>query len=404
MTKIRFENRDGIELAGNLELPPGGVWQATALFAHCFTCTRNIKAARNITRSLARAGFAVLRFDFTGLGESEGDFSNTTFSSNLDDLEDAAGWIADHLDAPQLLVGHSLGGAAILAAAERLDSVRAVATLAAPANATHVLKQLGSNLETIESEGSAKVQLAGRPFRIRKDFVEDARSHDFEERLRKLRRALLVMHSPIDKTVSIENAQKIFAAALHPKSFVSLDDADHLLSNEQDSNYAGTVIATWARRFLDLRQSDEIKGVRVTGRTSDKFLNRVQAGRHELLADEPADHGGNDLGPDPYRYLAAALGSCTVMTLNMYARHKGLNAERVACEVTHDRIHADDCEDCEKSSRKVDRLTRVITIEGDLSTDERKRMLEIADRCPVHRTLENEILVESRLASNGLQT
>ncbi|MFU8876676.1 MAG: alpha/beta fold hydrolase [Wenzhouxiangellaceae bacterium] len=398
MTKIRFSNRDGIELTGNLEYPPGGAWQATALFAHCFTCTRNIKAARNITRALARAGFAVLRFDFTGLGESEGDFADTTFSSNLDDLEDAAGWMAEHLQAPQLLVGHSLGGAAVLAVAERLESVRAVATLAAPASAAHVLDQFGADLETIESEGSAEVQLAGRPFRIRKDFVEDARKHDFEDRLRKLRRALLVMHSPTDKTVSIENAQKIFAAALHPKSFVSLDDADHLLSSERDSDYAGAVIAAWARRFLELREGDEITGVRVSGRTRDKFLNRVQAGRHELLADEPADHGGDDLGPDPYQYLAAALGSCTVMTLNMYARHKGLEVERVSCEVSHDRIHAEDCEDCEKSSGKVDRLTRVIEIEGGLSEDERRRMLEIADRCPVHRTLENEIRVESRLA------
>ncbi|MEX2497636.1 MAG: alpha/beta fold hydrolase [Wenzhouxiangellaceae bacterium] len=398
MSRIRFTNRSGLELTGNIELPAGGDWQATALFAHCFTCTRNIKAARNITRALAEEGFAVLRFDFTGLGESDGDFSDTSFSSNLDDLEDAAAWMAKELDAPQLLVGHSLGGAAVLAAAERLDSVRAVATLAAPASADHILEQFGDDLEAIESEGSAEVQLAGRPFRIRKDFVDDARSHSIEDRLKKLKRALLILHSPIDKTVGIENAQQIFAAALHPKSFVSLDQADHLLSDEADSRYAGAVISVWASRFLELQRPAPVEDVQVAGRTGDKFLCRVQAGRHSLLADEPAENGGDDLGPDPYKYLAGALGTCTVMTLNMYARHKKLAVERVTCEVTHERVHAEDCADCEKTNGKIDRLTRVIGIEGDLDEDQRSRMLEIADRCPVHRTLENEIRVESRLA------
>lgn len=398
MGKIRFTNRAGLELTGNLELPPGGVWQATALFAHCFTCSRNIKAARNVTRALAGAGFAVLRFDFTGLGESEGEFADTSFSSNLDDLEDAAGWLAEHLDAPQLLVGHSLGGAAVLAVAERLDSVRALATLAAPFDPGHVLEQFGDGLETIEREGSAEVQLAGRPFRIRKDFVDDARTHSLDDRLRKLRRALLVLHSPIDDIVGIDNAQRIFTAALHPKSFVSLDQADHLLSSEADSHYAGTIIAAWARRFLQLEAAEASPGARVTGRTEDGFVCRVQAGPHLLIADEPARAGGDDLGPDPYRYLAAALGSCTVMTLNMYARHKGLTVERVRCEVTHDRVHAEDCSDCERKSGRIDRLTRTISIEGALDDDQRRRMLEIADRCPVHRTLENEIRIETRAA------
>jgi putative redox protein len=397
MSRILFNNRTGLELAGTLELPPGGIWQATAIFAHCFTCTRNIKAARNITRALAEAGFAVLRFDFTGLGESEGDFADTTFSSNLDDLEDAAAWMDEHYAAPQLLVGHSLGGAAVLAVAERLESVRAVATLAAPADPDHVLQQLGNNLDEIERNGSAEVQLAGRPFRIRNDFIADARNHSLESRLHKLRRALLTMHAPKDRTVSIDNAQRIFAAALHPKSFVSLDDADHLLSREADSRYAGQVIAVWASRFLQFGVPEPSAGARVTGRTQDKFLCRVQAGPHAMLADEPADHGGDDLGPDPYRFLAASLGSCTVMTLNLYARHKGLSVDRVSCDVIHDRIHVEDCEGCEKTGGKVDRLIRTITIEGGLDDAQRERMLEIADRCPVHRTLENEIRVETRL-------
>lgn len=398
MAAIRFSNRAGQGLAGTLELPPGGVWQATAIFAHCFTCSRNIKAARNITRALADAGFAVLRFDFTGLGESEGDFADTSFSSNLDDLEDAAGWMAEQYAAPQLLVGHSLGGAAILAVVERLDSVRAVATLGAPADPAHVLKQLGSNLDNIERDGSAEVSLAGRPFRIRQDFVEDARNHPLEVRLRKLRRALLVMHAPQDTTVSIDNAQRIFAAALHPKSFVSLDGADHLLSDEIDSRYAGTVIATWASHFVQFDPPEPVAGVRVTGRTTDAFVCRVHAGSHVMVADEPKGNGGNDLGPDPYQFLAAALGSCTVMTLNMYARRKGLQVDRVQCEVTHDRVHADDCKDCERSAVKIDRLTRTLIIEGALDEAQRTRMLEIADRCPVHRSLENKIRIESRLA------
>jgi fermentation-respiration switch protein FrsA (DUF1100 family) len=255
MTKILFHNRAGLELVGNLELPPGGDWQAAAVFAHCFTCSRNIKAARNITRALAEAGYAVLRFDFTGLGESEGDFADTTFSSNLDDLEDAAGWVSEHYAAAQLLVGHSLGGAAVLAMVERLDSVRAVATIAAPADPEHVLKQLGNKLDDIERDGSAEVRLAGRPFRIRQDFVEDARKHSLAPRLRKLRRALLVMHSPSDKTVTIDNAERIFAAALHPKSFVSLDEADHLLAEDADSRYAGDLIAAWASRFIQTDSS-----------------------------------------------------------------------------------------------------------------------------------------------------
>mgnify|MGYP001037788198 CR=1 FL=1 len=398
MEKIHFENRDGATLAGTLELPPGGDWRATAVFAHCFTCSRNIRAAREITRALARAGFAVLRFDFTGLGESEGDFADTSFSSNLDDLEDAARWLGEHYAAPQLLVGHSLGGTAALAVAGRLESVRAVATLGAPAGPDHVLKQFGTGLEQIEREGSAEVELAGRSFRVRRDFIEDARSHPLPERLAQLRRALLVLHSPVDTVVAVDQAQQIFVAAKHPKSFVSLDDADHLLSKAADAAYAGGVIAAWAARFLELAAPEPAPGARVSGLTADQFLCSVQAGPHALVADEPADKGGADQGPDPYQFLAAALGSCTVMTLNMYARHKKLPVRRVRCTVSHRRVHAEDCADCEKTDGHVHELSRVISIEGPLDDAQRKRMLRIADRCPVHRTLEGEIRIRSQLA------
>lgn len=401
MTRIRFQARLGNQLTGRLEMPPGGLWRATAVFAHCFTCSKDIRAARSITRALSQAGYAVLRFDFTGLGESEGDFADTSFSSNLDDLEDASNWLTEHYQAPQLLLGHSLGGTAVLAVAERLDSVRAVATIGAPSSPEHVLKQFGDNLETIEEQGSAEVELAGRSFRIRRDFIEDARNHDLATRLRKLRRALLIMHAPHDRVVNINNAEQIYQAALHPKSFVSLDDADHLLSNPADAEYAARVISAWAARFLDSRPAEPRNGVCITGRTDQGFLCHVQAGEHTLLADEPGDKGGTEQGPDPYDYLAASLGSCTVMTLNMYARHKKLPMERVICEVQHSKVHAEDCADCESGSGKVDQLHRVIRIEGDIDEEQKKRLLEIADRCPVHRSLHKEIRILTSNADDG---
>lgn len=398
MSRIQFINRDGVTLTGTLEMPPGGEFRATAVFAHCFTCGRDVRAAREITRALADADIAVLRFDFTGLGESEGDFADTTFSSNLDDLEDAAAYLAGELEAPQLLVGHSLGGAAVLAVAERLESVHAIATVAAPASPTNVLKHFDEHLDDIAEHGSAEVDLAGRPFRIRRDFVEDARSHDMEERLAGLKRALLVLHSPVDRTVSVEHAQRIFAAAKHPKSFVSLDHADHLLSRTEDAVYAARVIAAWAGRFLEIDQPEDVDGIVVRGRTADGFLCRLQTGRHPIIADEPAASGGDDAGPDPYQYLASALGACTVMTLNMYARHKDWPVERVSCRVRHRKVHAEDCEGCETTKGKIDELEREIAIEGELDADQRERLLEIADRCPVHRTLESEVRVSSKLS------
>lgn len=397
MPSIEFQSRNGLALKGTIELPPGGIWRATAIFAHCFTCGSQVRAARTITAALAGAGFAVLRFDFTGLGESEGEFADTNFSSNLDDLEEAAAWLGEHYAAPQLLVGHSLGGSAALAVSERLDNVRAIATIGAPASPEHVLKQFGQDLERIEENGSAEVDLAGRPFRIRKDFIDDARNHDLTDRLHRLRCALLVMHAPHDRTVGIDNAEQIYTGALHPKSFISLDDADHLLSRRADAQYAAQVVSAWAARFLEPETTPAPEGARVTGRTDDGFLCRVQAGPHEMVADEPRDNGGTDSGPDPYGLLASSLGACTVMTINMYARHKQLPVKRVTCEVSHRKIHAQDCGECETESGKVDELVRHITIEGNLTEEQRQRMLQIAGRCPVHQTLKNEIRMHDEL-------
>jgi len=407
MTHIQFKNHEGLTLTGDLEMPENNQPRAFALFAHCFSCTRKIRAAVHITRAMAAQGIAVLRFDFTGLGQSEGDFADSSFSANVDDLLAAADWIAKEHQPVQILVGHSLGGTAVLAAAPQIASCRAVACINAPAEPKHVLHHLHNDLDNIKQTGSAVVNLGGRPFRIRQDFVDDVRNQDISQRLHDLKRALLVLHAPLDQTVDVQNAQNIFAAALHPKSFVSLDKADHLLSNPSDSKYAGVLIAHWASRYLDPVESNNTEpvttdeavsdGVTVIGRTKDGFACRVQSGRHQWISDEPSSMGGLDTGPDPYAHLCAALASCTVMTLNMYAKHKKLAVEQVSVNVKHDRIHAKDCADCERTDGKIDRLHRQITILGKLTTEQRQRMLEIADRCPVHRTLENEIKVDSRL-------
>jgi putative redox protein len=401
--RLVFENARGQALAAIMHKPDAGAIQACALFAHCFTCTKNVRAAVNIAEALVREGIGVLRFDFTGLGQSEGEFAETHFSSNVQDLVDAAAFMRREYEAPAILVGHSLGGTAALAAAHLIDSVVAVATIGAPADAAHVLGLLGGDLDTIESEGEAEVRLAGRSFRIRSDFVEDVRSQSVRDGIRSLRRALLVLHSPVDEIVPIEEAANIYRSALHPKSFVSLEDADHLLTRQRDSAYVGRVLAAWASRYLPAPYEEpaaagfEPGTVTVAGRKEDIFLCSVNAAGHALLADEPEALGGENLGPGPYDFLAAALGSCTVMTLNMYARHKKLPVERVEVAVRHDRIHARDCEECETETGHLDRLVREISVRGAVDRAQRERMLEIADRCPVHRTLEGEIRVETRL-------
>ncbi|MCC7136478.1 MAG: OsmC family protein [Nitrosomonas sp.] len=405
MSIIKFTNRQGWELAGNLDLPVSGPPRAFALFAHCFSCTRHIRAAFYISRAMAAQGIAVLRFDFTGLGESEGDFANSGFSANIDDLLSAADWLAKNYRAPELLVGHSLGGTAVLAAAMQLESCRAVVSINAPAEAKHVLHHMQEELTMIERDGSALVNLGGRSFRITREFVEDIRNQQILPHLASMEPALLVMHTPIDDVVSIDDAQTIFTAARHPKSFISLDRADHLLSNTRDAQYAGQVIVSWAGLYLDDTDSadvpdegvEEIEGAIVNGRLADGFTCRVRAGRHHWIADEPETMKGQDLGPDPYAHLCAALASCTVMTLNLYARHKALPVTEIEAHVRHHRIHAKDCEDCDGTEGMVDQLDRTIRITGDLDDKQRQRMLEIANRCPVHQTLTGKMRVISTL-------
>jgi uncharacterized OsmC-like protein/alpha-beta hydrolase superfamily lysophospholipase len=397
--KVKFESSGGATLSGVLHRPDVGSPKAFALFAHCFTCTKNIKAAVNIAEALCGEGIAVLRFDFTGLGESEGDFADTHFSSNVEDLVNAAGFLKNEYQAPEILVGHSLGGTAILAAAQQIASAVAVATIAAPADAAHVLHLLDDDLETIEQQGEANVKLAGRPFCIRKDFVDDVRSQSVRDGIRGLRKALLVMHSPIDELVPVEEAARIYSSAMHPKSFISLDDADHLLTNEKDSHYAGHVLAAWASRFIHDEDHDlELASYRpghvvATGKSEDIFQVAINANGHPSRADEPELYGGTDHGPSPYDLLSAALASCTVMTLNMYARHKKLDLESVQVDVSHGKIHAEDCMECESESGKIDRFECTIHLQGDLTGKQRERLMQIADLCPVHKTLHSEVSI-----------
>ncbi|MBT8107352.1 MAG: bifunctional alpha/beta hydrolase/OsmC family protein [Gammaproteobacteria bacterium] len=398
---VSFPSADEQSLSGILDRPLGEP-VAYALFAHCFTCSKNLKAAANISRSMTAAGIAVLRFDFTGLGQSEGAFEDTSFSSNVADLLAASAWLEQEHRAPDILFGHSLGGTAILQAAGEIPSAVAVATIGSPADPAHVAHLLAGSEDDLLERGEAEVQLGGRPFRMKRQFLDDLTKHDLPAAVGRLRKALLVMHAPLDDIVEVDNASRLFAAAKHPKSFVSLDRADHLLSHEDDSSYAGHVLAAWATRYLPASEDEDPLSAEpgeVYARTTiDSFATDVRAGHHSFVADEPLAVGGTDTGPTPYDLLAAALATCTSMTLKMYARHKKLDLRSATVRVTHGRIHAEDCEDCSRHEGMIHQFRRELRLVGDLDDEQRQRMLEIADRCPVHKTLHDEIKIRSQLA------
>ena len=404
---VTFPNAAGETLSARLEMPLDGDPTACAVFAHCFTCSKNFKATVAISRALAQARIAVLRFDFTGLGESEGEFEDTSFSTSVDDLVAAATWLEHNHQAPQLLVGHSLGGAASIHAAARIPSVRAVATINAPSEPSHVLKLLEHAIPEIEERGEARVQLSGRSFRVKKQFLDDLEATRMQDAVRAMRAALLIFHAPEDQTVGIDNAARLYTAAHHPKSFVSLDDADHLLSDEEDARYVGEVLAVWVRRYLDHGQRTHqtmeqvMADNRVVARTAEGYRTMILASGHALIADEPVAVGGTELGPTPYDLLAAALGACTAMTLQMYARRKGWPLDEAIVRLRHSKVHAVDEERCENEEAKMDHLDRRLELVGDLTDDQRDRLLEIANKCPVHRTLEAGVVVKTEFESSA---
>jgi putative redox protein len=393
--RFEFPNAKGEKLSALLDLPIGKP-TAFALIAHCFTCGKDNLAAKRIAERLAINGIAVLRFDFTGLGNSEGEFANTHFSSNVDDLVAAADHLRKAHGPPAILIGHSLGGSAVLAAAHRIPEARAVVTIAAPSDPSHVTGLFKEKVEAIREQGEVEVALAGRPFRIKREFLDDVAERKLDECLATLHKALLVFHSPTDDTVGIGNATYIFTHAKHPKSFVSLAGADHLLSKRGDAVYVANVIAAWAERYLDqpeiMSEAEAELGIVLVREThGGKFQQEILGGPHRFLADEPVKVGGLDSGPGPYDLLLAGLGACTSMTLRLYADLKKLPLTRVSVRLSHNKIHAEDCEKCETVEGMVDHIDRAITLEGELDAEQRQRLMEIADKCPVHRTLESEI-------------
>ncbi|WGK64303.1 bifunctional alpha/beta hydrolase/OsmC family protein [Croceiramulus getboli] len=401
-TPLTFKNAQGQQLSGKLELPLDGRAHNFALFAHCFTCTKNLAAVRNISRSLTDRGFAVLRFDFTGLGDSEGAFEDTTFSHNVADLVAASRYLEQEYKAPTLLIGHSLGGAAVIFAAEQLEAVEAIATIGAPASAAHVQHLFEEDIPTIQQQGEAVVQLGGRDFKIKKEFVDDLTNKSAAGVLGSLRKSLLILHAPQDRIVAIKNAEALYLGAHHPKSFVTLDGADHLLSKKEDSAYVGQIIASWASRYLDTSWKDELVSSPnhdvVAQLDGDQgFTTAMKLGKHFMLADEPKSVGGNERGPTPYELVSAGLSACTAMTIQMYARRKNWTIEQVEVHTRYDKDHAQDCERCENDSAKIDTFYREIKIKSDLDEKQIQRVLEIADKCPVHRTLESTTQVITTL-------
>jgi len=403
--KLEFENDAGEILAGLLETPPENIGAARyAIFAHCFTCGKDIAAASRISRALAARGIAVLRFDFTGLGSSDGDFANSNFSSNVQDLIAAAAKLKADYAAPQLLIGHSLGGAAVLAAAQQIESIRAVATIGSPATAKHVEHLFEDDVNLIEEQGEASINIGGRQFLIKKQMLDDINHYNSTTAIKNLNAALIVFHSPIDNIVSIDQAAEIYQAARHPKSFISLDDADHLLSKAKDANYVGITLAAWAGRYLEIDEPDDatrtgelpalVAGEVLVTELDKKFLRGMFSDSHRLLADEPEKYGGTNLGPTPYDLLLMSLGACTSMTLRMYANRKKMAVEDIEVKLVHERVHAEDCVECNDN---IERITRSISFKGDLSDEQKASLMAIADKCPVHRTLENNPQIVSEL-------
>ena len=390
--RVQFAGSNGDTLAARLDIPPGSV-RSYAIFAHCFTCSKDLFASQRIASELAMRGIAVLRFDFTGLGASGGEFANSNFSSNVEDLLCASAYLASHFGPAEILIGHSLGGAAVLVSAANLPHVKAVAIVGAPADAEHVTSSFRVHVPEIETKGQAVVELAGRQFTIRRQFLDDVRGQNLKKAVTRLHKPLLILHAPADEIVGIENARAIYDAAKHPKSFVALDGADHLLTRREDAIFVAQIVSAWCSRYIpslrDGRESADVDGVRVSATGEGRFQQVVEAGRHRLFADEPESYGGLDSGPSPYDFLALGLGACTSMTVRLYAERQGWHLPPFTVDTRHAKVHAMDCASCaEGGGGKIDQFARSITFERDLDEATKAKVLEIAAKCPVHRTLE----------------
>ena len=400
--RLEIENRKGLKLQAYLELPANQKPNQFAIFAHCFSCNSNFNAVKNISRSLSNHGFGVLRFDFTGLGRSEGEFSESHFSANVEDLLDVSTFLEKNYKAPSLLVGHSLGGAAVIVAASKLENIKAVATVGAPATVGHVTHLFSHGINDIPVKGDVEVKIGGRPFKINQEFVNDFGKTDLPKIIKDLRKPILVMHAPFDKVVGIENAHEIYHNAIHPKSFVSLDDADHLLSKPKDSIYVGNMIGTWVERYFKPEENNMIstEGEQLVGHLNlleDNFTTSIQTKKHSFIADEPASVGGDDFGPSPYDFLSAGLAACTVMTLKMYAERKKWDLQEVFVYITYSKKHSDDLNiDVEKPTR-FDHLNKKLKFVGNLDEKQIKRLKEIAAKCPVHKTLQSKIIIDTEI-------
>lgn len=401
-TKLKIENKNGQALQAHLELPANQKPNYYAIFAHCFTCSSTLSAVKNISRALTTHGFGVLRFDFTGLGKSEGEFADSHFSANVDDLIAVSDYMKVHFKAPSLLVGHSLGGAAVITAGAQLENIKAIATIGAPSSVDHVTHLFSHGINEVKEKGEAQVHIGGRPFTINKEFIENFDKTDLPSIVKNLRKPILVMHSPTDTIVGIKNAEEIYINAHHPKSFITLDGADHLLSNSKDSMYAGNMIGTWSQRYFETAENEmlETKGEQLVGHLNvaeDNFTTTIQTKNHNMIADEPASIGGDDFGPSPYDYLSAGLAACTVMTLKMYAQRKKWDLQEVFVYITYSKKHSDDLLIEVDTPTRFDHLQKKLKFIGNLDDKQKQRLKEIASKCPVHKTLQSEVLIDTEL-------
>jgi uncharacterized OsmC-like protein/pimeloyl-ACP methyl ester carboxylesterase len=399
-TKLNIKNDKGFTLHAYLELPANQKPNHYAIFAHCFTCTSSLSAVKNISRALTNYGFGVVRFDFTGLGKSEGEFADSHFSANVEDLIAVSDYMFSNYKAPSLLIGHSLGGAAVISAAAKLENIKAVATIGAPATISHVTNLFSHGIDEIKDKGEVEVNIGGRPFKINNEFIDDFSKTDLLSIVKNIRKPMLILHSPTDTIVGIKNAEQLYQQAHHPKSFVSLDNADHLLSKSEDSNYAGNMIGVWVQRYFNAQENEmlETKGEQLVGHLNlleNNFTTSIQTKKHTMIADEPASAGGDDFGPSPYEYLNAGLVACTAMTLKLYAQRKNWDLQEVFVYVTHSRKHSDDLGIEVNKPSYLDHISKKLKFVGNLDETQKQRLKEIASKCPVHKTIASEVVFET---------